>query len=72
MNKLTIFLVGIMLLIISCSTSNHVTHEINKTPTSTREALVYEDHVIIVTRTKLTVDQFDKLLAKTMEHRNKK
>jgi len=67
-----IFLIGIMLAMTSCSTANHMVHEINETPTSTRQALVYDDHVIIITRTKLTVDQFDKLLAKTLDTRAKK
>ena len=59
----------IMLGMTSCSTSNFATHTISETPSTTRQALVYDDHVVIVTRTKITLDQYNKIVAVTTKNR---
>ena len=50
---------------VSCS----VTHPISHTPTTTRQALIYEDKVIIVTRTTMSLDQYYKIVAVTEHNR---
>ena len=59
----------IMLGMISCSTSNFTTHNVSETPSTTRQALIYDDHVVIVTRTKITLDQYNKIVAVTTKNR---
>jgi hypothetical protein len=59
----------IMLGMTSCSTSNFATHPISETPSITRQALIYDDHVVIVTRTKITLDQYNKIVAVTTKNR---
>ena len=59
----------IMLGMTSCSTSNFATHNISETPSITRQALIYDDHVVIVTRTKITLDQYNKMVAVTTKNR---
>ncbi len=57
MKKLILLVVGLVM--VSCS----VTHPISQTPTSTRQALIYEDKVVIVTRTTMSLEQYYTIVA---------
>lgn len=57
MKKLILLVVG--LVVVSCS----VTHPISQTPTSTRQALIYDDKVVIVTRTTVSLEQYYAMVA---------
>ena len=69
-NILTIL--GVALVMSACSTANHATHSIRNTPTTTRQALIYDDHVVIVTRTKMSIEDYNKIIAVSInrEERN--
>jgi uncharacterized protein YceK len=54
---------GVALVMSACSTANHATHSIRTTPTTTRQALIYDDHVVIVTRTKMSIEDYNKIIA---------
>jgi len=54
----------------SCSTANYATHKVSETPTMRREAIIYDDHVVIVTRQRFTVEQYNRLVAATINNRN--
>ena len=63
---------GVALVMSACSTANHATHSIRNTPTTTRQALIYDDHVVIVTRTKMSIEDYNKIIAVSVnrEERN--
>jgi PBP1b-binding outer membrane lipoprotein LpoB len=65
-NLLTIL--GIALVISSCSTSNFATHNIRTTPSITRQALIYDDHVVLVTKTRMSVDEYNRIVAASMQN----
>jgi len=54
---------GVALVMSACSTAQHATHTIRTTPTTTRQALIYDDHVVIVTRTKMSIEDYNKIIA---------
>lgn len=56
-------LTGVALVIAACSSTNYVVHSIKETPKTTRQALIYEDHVVIVTRTIFTPEEYRELVA---------
>jgi len=37
-----------------------------------REAIIYDDHVIIVTRQRFTVEQYNRLVANTIQNRDER
>lgn len=49
-----------LLTFMSCGPTQEL---ISKTPQTKREAIVYEDKVVIVTRTTITKDHYEKLIA---------
>jgi hypothetical protein len=63
---------GVALVMSACSTANYATHSIRTTPTTTRQALIYDDHVVIVTRTKMSIEDYNKIIAVSVnrEERN--
>jgi uncharacterized protein YceK len=63
---------GVALVMSACSTAQHATHSIRNTPTTTRQALIYDDHVVIVTRTKMSIEDYNKIIAVSVnrEERN--
>jgi hypothetical protein len=69
-NILTIL--GVALVMSACSTANYATHSIRNTPTTTRQALIYDDHVVIVTKTKMSIEDYNKIIAVSVnrEERN--
>jgi uncharacterized protein YcfL len=64
MKKLILLVVGLVM--VSCS----VTHPISETPTSTRQALIYDDKVVIVTRTTMTLEQYYTAVSNTRNKEN--
>lgn len=56
-------LIGVALVMTACSTTNYAVHNIQKTPTFTRQALIHDTHVVIVTRTTLTPEQYAEMKA---------
>ena len=69
-NILTIL--GVALVMSACSTANHATHSIRNTPTTTRQALIYDDHVVIVTRTKMSIEDYNKIIAVSVNREERK
>jgi len=58
-----LLLIGVALVMASCSTSNYAVHSIKETPKTTRQALIYDDHVVIVTKTRFTLEEYRQLVA---------
>ena len=56
-------LTGVALVIAACSSTNYVVHSIKETPKTTRQALIYPDHVVIVTKTRFTLEEYRQLVA---------
>jgi hypothetical protein len=69
-NILTIL--GVALVMSACSTANYATHSIRTTPTTTRQALIYDDHVVIVTRTKMSVEDYNRIVAVSIQNREER
>ena len=69
-NILTIL--GVALVMSACSTANFATHSIRTTPTTTRQALIYDDHVVIVTRTKMSVEDYNRIVAVSLNNREER
>ena len=67
MKRLMILVIGIVLLG-SCS----VTHKISETPTREREAIIYENKVVVITKTTLTIEEYNRLIATTTINRDNK
>ena len=78
-NPLTIFTmknilltIGVALVISACSTTNFATHPISVTPTISRQALIYDNHVVIVTKTKMSVEDYNKIIATTVKNKEER
>jgi hypothetical protein len=67
-----LLLIGVVLVMTACSSTNFVAHKVSETPKITRQALIYEDHVIIVTRTRLTLDEYNKIIAVSITNREER
>ena len=67
-----ILLIGVALVMTACSSTNFVAHKVSETPKTTRQALIYEDHVLIVTKTKLTLDEYNRMVANTVNNREER
>jgi uncharacterized protein YceK len=65
-------LLGVALVMSACSTANFATHSIHTTPTTTRQALIYDNHVVIVTRTKMSVEDYNKIVAVSVQNREER
>lgn len=70
--KKLLFTIGVVMVLASCSTANYATHEVSETPTMRREAIIYDDHVVIVTRQRFTVEQYNRLVANTIQNRDER
>lgn len=68
--KKLLFTIGVATVLTACSTANYATHEVSETPTMRCEAIIYDDHVVIVTRQRFTVEQYNRLVAATINNRN--
>ena len=67
-----LLLIGVALVMTACSSTNFVAHKISETPKTTRQALIFEDHVVIVTRTKLTLDEYNRIVAVSVQNREER
>jgi hypothetical protein len=56
----------------ACSTANYATHSIHTTPTTTRQALIYDNHVVIVTKTKMSVEDYNRIIATTVKNKEER
>jgi len=63
---------GVALVMSACSTANHATHNIRNTPTTTRQALIYDDHVVIVTKTKMSIEDYNRIVAVSIQNREER
>jgi uncharacterized lipoprotein YmbA len=62
-------LIGVALVMTACSTTNYAVHNISTTPVTTRQALIYDDHVVIVTRTKMSHEDYNRIVAVSRQNR---
>ena len=69
-NILTIL--GVALVMSACSTTNFTTHTIRTTPTTTRQALIYDDHVVIVTKTKMSIEDYNRIVAVSISNKEER
>jgi len=70
--KKLLFTIGVAMVLASCSTANFATHNVSETPTTTRQALIFDDHVVIVTKTKMSIDQYNRIVATTINNRDER
>jgi hypothetical protein len=70
--KKLLFTIGVATVLTACSTANYATHNVSETPTMRREAIIYDDHVVIVTRQKFTIEQYNRLVANTIQNREER
>ena len=64
--------IGVATVLTACSTANYATHKVSETPTTTRQALIFDDHVEIVTRTKMSIEQYNRIVAITVNNREER
>ena len=69
MKKVLLFLSGLILMV-SCSTPQAVSVGSQK-PNSSRVAYIYEDKVVIVTRSEFTKEQYAQLVALSDQNKQK-
>ncbi len=69
MKRALLFVSGLILMV-SCSTPQAVTVGTQK-PTSSRVAYIYEDKVVIVTKSEFTREQYAQMLAQTEQNKQK-
>ena len=67
-----LLLIGVALVMTACSSTNFVAHKVHETPKTTRQALIFEDHVVIVTRTTLSLEEYNKMVAVTVNNREER
>ena len=70
--KKILFTIGVATVLTACSTANYATHNVSETPTTTRQALIFDDHVEIVTRTKMSIEQYNRIVAITVNNREER
>lgn len=58
-----LLLIGVVLVMTACSSTNFVAHKVSETPKTIRQALIYDDHVVLVTRTRLTLEEYNRIIA---------
>lgn len=62
-------LIGVALVMTACSSTNYVVHNIKETPKTSRQALIYDDHVVIVTKTRFTLEEYKQMVALTQSNK---
>ena len=67
-----IIIMGVLLIVTSCSLTNYTTHPISVTPTTSRQALIYDNHVVIVTKTKMSVEDYNRIIATTVKNKEER
>jgi len=46
--------------------------KIRTTPSTTRQALIYDDHVVIVTKTKMSIEDYNRIVAVTVQNKEER
>jgi len=64
-----LLLIGVVAVMTACSSSNYVTHQISETPTMKRQVYIFDDYVEIHTRTRMSVEQYNQIVATTVNNR---
>lgn len=64
--------IGVALVISACSTANFAIHPISVTPTTSRQALIYDNHVVIVTKTTMSVEDYNRIMAATIKNKEER
>jgi len=67
-----LLLIGVALVMTACSSTNFVSHKLSETPKTTRQALIFEDHVVIVTKTRLTLDEYNRIVAVSVQNKEER
>ena len=70
--KKLLFTIGVATVLTSCSTADFATHKVSETPTRKQMAFIYDDHVEIVTRTKMSIEQYNRMVAATVNNREER
>ena len=67
-----IITMGVLLIVTGCSLTNYATHPISITPTTTRQARIYETHVVIITKTTMTHEHYNRIIATTIQNKEER
>jgi hypothetical protein len=67
-----IITMGVLLIVTGCSLTNYATHPISITPTTSRQALIYDNHVVIVTKTKMSIEDYNRIIATTIQNKEER
>lgn len=67
-----IITMGVLLIVTGCSLTNYATHPISITPTISRQALIYDNHVVIVTKTKMSIEDYNRIIATTIQNKEER
>jgi hypothetical protein len=71
--KNTLQFLGVALVMTACSTANfRYTRNSVLHTTTTRQALIYDNHVVIVTRTKMSIEDYNKIVAVTVQNKEER
>lgn len=70
--KKILFTIGVATVLTACSTANYATHNVSETPTMKRQVYIFDDHVEIHTRTKMSVEQYNRIVANTIQNRDER
>jgi len=70
--KIILITIGVGLVIYACCTANYATHPLSVTPTISRQALIYDNHVVIVTKTKMSVEDYNRIVATTVKNKEER
>ena len=65
-------IIGVALVMTACSSTNFVSHKLSETSKTTRQALIFEDHVVIVTKTRLTLDEYNRIVAVSVQNKEER
>jgi len=64
--------IGVATVLTGCSTADFATHNISETPTMKRQVYIFDDYVEIHTRTRMSVEQYNRIVATTVNNRDER
>jgi PBP1b-binding outer membrane lipoprotein LpoB len=70
--KKLLLAIGVAMVLTGCSTTNFATHKVSETPTMKRQVYIFDDYVEIHTRTRMSVEQYNKIVATTVNNRDER
>jgi len=70
--KKLLFTIGVATVLTACSTANFATHKVSETPTMKRQVYIFDDYVEIHTRTRMSVEQYNRIVATTVNNRDER